>query len=341
LYFAVTKWAISSVLVQKQDQVQKPIYFVSKALQGPELRYQSLEKAALAVVFLARRLRHYFHSFTVVVMTNLPIQKVLQKPDVAGRMVRWAVELSEFDIQFEPWGSIKGQVYADFVAELSPGGYPEEVELGAQWMLSVDGSSNQQGSGAGIILEGPNGVLIEQALRFAFKASNNQAEYEALIAGMLLAKEMGAQSLLAKSDSQLVTGQVTGEYQEKDPQMAAYLRYVEMLKRAFAAFELVHVPREQNARADLLAKLSSLGKGGRQRTVIQETLKTPRKFVADNRVDVLHVSTARGNPRNHRSLSQDTARAPCISTYATSPDEERGVHVCTLEEGDTWMTPYR
>ena len=221
------------------------------------------KRQALAVVFSARRLRHYFHSFTVVVMTNLPIQKVLQKPDVAGRMVRWVVELSEFDIQYEPRGFIKGQVYANFVAELSPGGDPQEVELGSQWMLSVDGSSNQQGSGAGIILEGPNGVLIEQALRFSFKASNNQAKYEALIARMLLAKEMGAQSLVAKSDSQLVTGQVTGEYQAKDPQMAAYLRYVEMLKGAFAMFELVHVPREQNARADLLAKLASSGKGGR------------------------------------------------------------------------------
>ena len=137
---------------------------------------------------------------------------------------------------------------------------------------------------------------------------------------MLLAKEMGAQSLLAKSDSQLVTGQVTGEYQAKDPQMAVYLRYAQLLKRAFAAFELVHVPREQNARADLLAKLASSGKGGRQRTVIQETLKTPRKFVADNMVDVLHVSTTRGNPRNHRSLSQDTARAPSVSyTHLTLP----------------------
>ena len=86
-------------------------------------------------------------------------------------------------------------------------------------------------------------MLIEQALRFAFKASNNQAKYEALIAEMLLAKEMGAQSLLAKSDSQLVTGQVTGEYQAKNPQMAAYLRYIQVLKGAFAAFELVHVPR--------------------------------------------------------------------------------------------------
>jgi len=100
------------------------------------------------------------------------------------------VELSEFDIQYEPRGSIKGKVYANFVAELSPGGDPQEVELRSQWMLSVDGSSNQQGSGAGIILEGPNRVLIEQALRFAFKASNNQAEYEALIVRMLLAKEM-------------------------------------------------------------------------------------------------------------------------------------------------------
>ncbi|XP_068466641.1 uncharacterized protein [Phaseolus vulgaris] len=151
LYFAVTEWAISSVVVQEQDQVQ---------------------------------------SFTVVVMTNLPIQKVLQKPDVVGRMVRWAVEQSEFDIQYEPRGSIKGQVNADFGAELLPGGD------------------------------------LQEALRFVFIASNNQAEYEVLIAGMLLANEMGAQSLLAKSDSQLVTGQVTGEYQAKDPHMAAYLRPV-------------------------------------------------------------------------------------------------------------------
>jgi len=110
LYFAITERAISVVLVQDQDQIQRPIYFVSKVLQGPEVRYQALEKAALAVVFSARRLRHYFQSFTVLVMTDLPIQKVLKKPDVAGRMVKWAVELSEFNIKYEPWGSIKGQV---------------------------------------------------------------------------------------------------------------------------------------------------------------------------------------------------------------------------------------
>ena len=87
------------------------------------------------------------------------------------------------------------------MAELSPGTVQQEEEVGSQWVQTMDGSSNQQGSGTGVVLEGPNGLLIEQTLKFVFKASNNQAEYEALIAGMLLAKEMGTRSLLAKSDS--------------------------------------------------------------------------------------------------------------------------------------------
>jgi len=81
---------------------------------------------------------------------------------------------------------------------------------------------------------------------------------------------MGLKGLLAKSDSLLVTGQVTEEYQAKDPQMVAYLKYIQILREMFEVFELVHVPREQNARADLLAMLASSNKGGRQRTVIQE-----------------------------------------------------------------------
>ena len=152
---------------------------------------------------------------------------------------------------------------------------------------------------------------------------------------------MCAQNLLVKSDSQLITGQISGEFQAKDPQMAVYLKYVQLLKGAFSALELIHVPREQNARADLLAKLASSGKGGKQRTVIQETLKAPRKFVEDNRVDVLHISTARGRPRSHRSLTQDTVKTPHISTYADTPEWGRHAQICALAEGDTWMTPYR
>jgi len=111
-------------------------------------------------------------------------------------------------------------------------------------------------------------LLIKQALKFALKASNNQAEYEVLIAGMLLAKELGARSLLVKSDSLLVTWQVMGEYQAKDPQLASYLRYVTILKVSFSTFNRVHVSREHISRVGLLCKLVSLEKGGQQRLVI-------------------------------------------------------------------------
>jgi len=139
---------------------------------------------------------------------------------------------------------------------------------------------------------------------------------------------------LAKGDSLLVTGQITGEYQAKDPQMVAYLGYVQVLKGSFAVFELVHVPREQNARADLLAKLASSGKWGKQRIVTHETLKTSRTFTADNLMRVHQVSTSRGGKRSHWSLTQETLRTPRIvhiqflgrnhCRYAWSKEEKLG-----------------
>jgi ribonuclease HI len=180
-------------------------------------------------------------------------------------MVTWSVELSEFDIIFEPRGAIKAQVLADFIVEMTA----ENGNLiNASWILSVDGSSNLKGSGAGVTLEGPDSVLIEQSLRFEFKASNNQSEYEALVAGMRLAVEMGVTELEARSDSQLVTGQVTGNFQTKDPQLLKYLEKVAKLIKKFKSFKLCHVPRDQNSRADLLARLASTKRPGNNRSVI-------------------------------------------------------------------------
>ncbi|GAU40680.1 hypothetical protein TSUD_88260 [Trifolium subterraneum] len=218
------------------------------------------------------RLKDLIEKLISSVKTDHPIKHVLKKPDLAGRMVAWAVELSEYDITFVPRGNIKSQLLADFILELSS---PPEAMNMQPWTLSVDGASNIRGSGAGVVLEGPDGVLIEQSLRFAFKASNNQAEYEALIAGMRLAKEMEVADLRAKSDSQLVTSQVSGEFQAKDPQLIKYLEQVRSLAKHFNTFELIYVPREQNARADLLSKLASTKKPGNNRTVIQETVAKP------------------------------------------------------------------
>ena len=93
--------------------------------------------------------------------------------------------------------------------------------------------------------------------------------------------------------------------------MAVYLEYVQILKETFAMFELVHVPREQNARADLLAKLASSGKRGIQRTVIQET-RTPRTTTSSAAV-LQQISTSEGVKRSHRSLTQETQKTPKIS----------------------------
>ncbi|KAK2427613.1 hypothetical protein QL285_026181 [Trifolium repens] len=278
LYLAVSDHALSSALVQEIEGEERPVYFVSRTLRGAELRYQKLEKLSLAIIVTARRLRQYFQSHKVIVKTDYPIKQVLKKPDLAGRMVAWSIELSEFDMTFSPRGAIKSQILADFVLEMTS---PPEEEGNLPWTLSVDGASNIRGSGAGVVLEGPDGVLIEQSLRFAFKESNNQAEYEALIAGMKLAREMKFADLRAKSDSQLVTNQVSGKYQTKDPQLVKYLEKVQSLASQFKRFELIYVPREQNARADLLSKLASTKKPGNNRTVIQETIAKPSAETAE------------------------------------------------------------
>jgi len=99
-------------------------------------------------------------------------------------MSSWVVKLSKFNICYEPHGPIKAQCLLDFVHDLQQ--TPEED----QWTLYVDGSLNPKGAGADIVLEGPNDILIEKFLHFAFKTSNNQAEYEAILAGLSLAHEV-------------------------------------------------------------------------------------------------------------------------------------------------------
>ncbi|RDY02803.1 Retrovirus-related Pol polyprotein from transposon 17.6, partial [Mucuna pruriens] len=250
LYISVSDAAVSSALIQEEGGEQQPVYFTSKVLQGAERRYQKIEKAALVVVVASRRLRRYFQNFSIIVRTDLPIRQVLRKPDMAERMVAWSIQLSEFDISFERRGHVKAQALADFITENLPANDKGE------WYLSVDGSTNQSGSGAGVILEGPEGVLIEQSLHFDFRASNNQAEYEALLAGMRLARDLEARSLIAKSDSKLVTGQLA-RYKERAVKLVAGLE----------RFELIHVSRDQNERADLLAKLASTQRRGHLRAV--------------------------------------------------------------------------
>nr|KYP63819.1 hypothetical protein KK1_018405 [Cajanus cajan] len=99
---------------------------------------------------------------------------------------------------------------------------PTSTEEQKVWTLHVDGSSNSKGGGAGIILEGPNKVTVEQSLKFGFKVTNNQAEYEALLAGLRLVRDLVAQQVSCNSDSKLMVEQLSGAYQTKDTLLQRY-----------------------------------------------------------------------------------------------------------------------
>ncbi|GAU43325.1 hypothetical protein TSUD_390240 [Trifolium subterraneum] len=283
LYLAVASETISVVLIRETEQGQKPVYLVSRALQGPELQYLQIEKIALAVIMAARKLRYYFLAHSIVIRTDQPVKQLLARPDMVGRMLKWSLELAEFDISFESRKTLKAQVLVDFVAEMTTSTTSEKNK----WTIFVDGSSNSQGSGADIILENGDGVLIEVSLELSFPMTNNQDEYEAFLAGLRLAEDIGAEEIKIFTDSQLVASQVSGEYQTKEERLLEYLNLIKKKLAKFKETEVKHVPREHNARADVLSKLASTRhkKAGNQ-SLIQETLTKPS---IEKAVEVMHI----------------------------------------------------
>lgn len=196
----------------------------------------------------------------------IPNQTVLHKPEVSGRLAKWEVELGEYHVIFRPATATKSQVIADFVAEFSPTmllALEQEVSLrnseGAKgkWTLYVDGSSKVRGAGVCLVLTSLTGESASRAVRCNFTATNNEAEYEALIAGLILAKLMGAEDIQIFSDSQLMISPVQGDYQAKDASMIKYLLVAKRLLGSFQNCVLTHIPREQNSQADPLANLGS------------------------------------------------------------------------------------
>lgn len=176
------------------------------------------------------------------------------------------MELSEFDLFYKPRTTIKAQALADFVVEMSvqEGNAMELVHIPSPdaeakgWKLYLDGSSSQLGCGAGLVLIDLKGIRMEYALKFDFPATNNKVEYEALLIGLKLAREVGANKLTVYTDSQLVAGQVAGDMTVKDPGLAKYLEQVKKLQDLFGELKVEKIPRSENSRADYLSKLDSV-----------------------------------------------------------------------------------
>ena len=145
LYLAVSDFSTSAVLIRDKDQVHHPIYYCSRALRGAEERYLKMEKLILTLVTASRNLRPYFQAHTIEVSTEYPMKQVLHKPESSGRLMKWAIELSEFDIRYRPKTGIKGQVLADFVMEFTSAKPVENTQTTPDlpvWKLFVDGAAN-------------------------------------------------------------------------------------------------------------------------------------------------------------------------------------------------------
>nr|GEW85586.1 reverse transcriptase domain-containing protein [Tanacetum cinerariifolium] len=150
MYLSATHGAISMVLMTERGTTQTPIYFISRALQGPKLNYSPMEKLVLSLVFAAKRLRRYFQAHPITVITDHPIKQVMSRPDVAGRLQKWSIMLGEHNIIYRPRTSVKGQILADFLIEMSGDdsqAVPAVVTQEEPWTLFTDGSSCGDGSG--------------------------------------------------------------------------------------------------------------------------------------------------------------------------------------------------
>jgi ribonuclease HI len=160
-------------------------------------------------------------------------------------------------ISFAPQKAIKSQVLVDFVAEWVDTQLPTALIQPELWTMFLDGLLMKTGAGAGLLFISPLGKHLRYVLRLHFPASNNVAEYEALVNGLGIAIELGVWRLDARCDSQLIVDQVMKNSHCRDPKMEAYCDEVRRLEDKFYGLELNHIARRYNKTADELAKLAS------------------------------------------------------------------------------------
>ncbi|RVW20699.1 Retrovirus-related Pol polyprotein from transposon 297 [Vitis vinifera] len=226
-----------------------------------------------ASYLLPKRLRHYMTEYSVHLISRLdPLRYLFDRPALTGRLMRWLVLLTEFDIQYVSQKSIKGSIVADHLASLPTSedrpvddDFPDEEFVAmtslSGWCMYFDGAANQSGYGIGVLLVSPQGDHIPRSVRLAFSdrhpATNNIVEYEACILGLETALELDIRQMEVFGDSNLVLRQIQGDWKTRDVKLRPYHAYLELLVARFDDLRYVHLPRAQNRFADALATLAS------------------------------------------------------------------------------------
>ncbi|GJY25609.1 reverse transcriptase domain-containing protein [Tanacetum coccineum] len=220
-----------------------------RTLHEAERNYTLLEKLALCLLHLSRRLRRYFEAHPIKLITDQPIRQILNKLEVSEKLAKYAVELGAYNITYVPRNAVKGQVLADFLNEILVGIKHMEIcslageESSEEWTLFTDGASSLKGACAGLILIDPARIEYTYAIRLNFASTNNEAEYEALLAGLRIAEKMKVKAFKVKVDYKLVAFQLKGEFVASSEGMAKYLAKAKELTASFRKFSIENVPQ--------------------------------------------------------------------------------------------------
>nr|XP_027095987.1 uncharacterized protein LOC113715883 [Coffea arabica] len=280
MYLSVLDGAVGCVLGQHDESGRKEqaIYYLSKKFTQYEANYSFIEKSCCALAWAAQKLRHYLLSHTTYLISRSdPLKYLLEKPMLTGRLAKWQIILSEFDIVFTSQKAVKGQAIADHLAEnprdddyqplrtyfpdervLFVGATDDISEQSPEWRLFFDGASNSLGAGIGAVLVSPEGKHYPAAAKLQFACTNNMAEYEACIFGLKMALQIEIKELIAFSDSDLLVHQTLKQWITKDSKILPYHCSLLTLAKQFQNLEFRHLPRARNAFADALATLASM-----------------------------------------------------------------------------------
>jgi ribonuclease HI len=329
LYITATHQVVSRVLVVERSEegkahgVQHPVHFLSEVLSPSKQHYSHYQKLAYNVFTTARKLRQYFAVHPIIVVNEAPLSNILNNPEAIGHVSLWGIKLSPLDITYEKRKAIKSQVLPDFTAEwleLQNTGPPD---LSSVWTMYFDGSKRVQGAGAGVVLISPQGNKLKYVLRMSFpQASNNEAEYEALLHGMKMAKACGATRLKIFGDSNLIVQQVMNRCDAVSDNMTAYQNLYYYLEGTFNGCEVSHISRASNEEADNLANIGSqclpIPPGVFWEEIVKRSIKGSK-------------TSSPGEPSQHVTAGSEASKT---GTESTSEPEE----VMMIEE--TWMQPY-
>jgi hypothetical protein len=186
IYVAATTQVVSAaVVVERREEghallIQRLVYFIGEVLSKTKIRYPQIQKLLYAVVLTRRKLRHYFESHPVTVVSSFPLGEIIQCREASGRIAKWAVELMGETLSFAPWKAIKSQVLADFLAEWTDTQLPTAPIQAELWTMYFDGSLMKTGAGASLLFISPLGEHVRYVICLHFPASNNVAEIRGL-----------------------------------------------------------------------------------------------------------------------------------------------------------------